>query len=425
MTVNKQVVDITSIATSTAQDYVDSTPANEDYIEAYVTSSDAGGNFYKSISFVSADANHTYGFSVPVDDYNLYNRYEPGRKVYILLNGRKFSKTNSSTVIGNDYNGAVGRISNIEYKNVIKRSCDAVNEEALVKHLTVSQAMNDAYLNQLIEFDDVQFATTSLGKTYFDASLNNLGGATNHNITDLYGNTLILRASEYATFASNTIPDGNGKIRGVLTKYGSDYQFMIRTINDVMLTGVRQTIDMSPPKGGSAITTPYPTTLNENFESYATSTSGFAFPNYINDAFVGARYWDVKTFGGNKYAQMTSFGSGETNKTYLIMPITFTPGYKFSFKSKDGYYNGNALKIYYSSNYIVGGNLANATLTDITASFAIASGTTTGYATNFTNSGIYTIPSTLSGAGYIIFEYSGAGSSTTTTYQIDDVVVTP
>jgi hypothetical protein len=419
LTVNKAVTDVTNAATTTAQKYT-----GNDIIEAYVTSSDAGGNFYKSISFVSVDNNT--GFSMPVDEYNLYTKFEPGRKVYIKLKDRYFDKENGSTVIGSSFNSGVGRISAVEYQNVIVRSCQAVNEDDLVKHITITQALNDSYLNKLIEFDAVQFTDLSLGKTYFDASVNNLGGATNHTITDLYGNTIILRISQYAGFATESVPSGNGKIRGVLTKFGSTYQFMVRTVNDIKLINSRQAIDMAPPKGGASVTTPYPSTINENFEAYTVSTTGYIFPNYVNDPSVGTRYWDVKTFSSNKYAQMTAFGATGAVKTYLIIPVNFTPGYKFSFKTKDGYNTGNGLKVYYSTNYILGGIITNATLTDITSNFTIASGTATGYAANFTNSGLYTIPNTLTGQGYLIFEYSGNGSGgVTTTYQIDDIVVTP
>ena len=109
------------------------------------------------------------------------------------------------------------------------------------------------------------------------------------------------------------------------------------------------------------------------------------------------------------------------------MPVAFTPGYKFSFKSKDGYNVGNVLKVYYSTNYTAGANIGQATLVDITSSFTIATGATSGYAVNFTNSGDYTIPATLTGNGYFIFEYSGngVGNVLTTTMQLDDVKVIP
>ncbi len=415
----KEVSDITSISTATTTQYT--TTETIDYIEAYVTSSDEGGNFYKSISMMSLDG--LQGFSMPVDNYNLYTEFEPGRKVTIKLDkNRYFNKQHGSTVLGSSYNGGVGRISGVEYKDVILRSCDNVNEDDIVKNISIATAKNDQYLNMLIEFDAVQFTDASLGKKYYDASLNSLGGATNHEISDEFGNKVILRVSEFATFASNAVPSLNGKIRGVMTKYNSDYQFMIRTLNDVNLTNPRLDIDLYPPIGGSAIV--YDATLNEPFTSYTTSNQQ-VFPKYINDASVGSRYWQVKTFSGNKYIQMSSFGgTPEANRSLFIVPVNMTAASTMSFKTKDGFNNGNVLKVYYSTNYVPGTQITNATLVDITSSFTIASGTTSGYAANFTNSGTYNIPAGVTGNGFFIFEYVGNGSGgPTTTMQIDDIVI--
>ncbi|MCL9808303.1 DUF5689 domain-containing protein [Flavobacterium luminosum] len=266
ITKTKEVSDITSIATATATQYT--TGDNVDYIEAYVTSSDEGGNFYKSISMISTDG--LTGFSMPVDNYNLYTEFEPGRKVTIKLDkNRYFNKQNGSTVIGSSYNNGVGRISGIEYKNVILRSCQKVNENDIIKNLTIADAKNDKYINSLVEFDAVQFSNTSVGKKYYDPSLNSIGGATNHTITDADGNTIIVRVSEFATFAAKSVPSLNGKIRGVLTKFGSTYQFMIRTELDVQLTGDR--FDPTAPIAPTA-----PTNLlflGADFENWATFNS--------------------------------------------------------------------------------------------------------------------------------------------------------
>ena len=420
ITKTKEVSDITNISTATAVPYTTSETVI-DYIEAYVTSSDEGGNFYKSISMMSLDG--LKGFSMPVDNYNLYTEFEPGRKVTIKLDkNRYFNKQHGSTVIGSSYNNGVGRISGVEYKDVILRSCTDVNENTIVKNLTIAQAKNDQYLNMLIEFDAVQFTDASLGKKYFDASLNNLGGATNHEISDQFGNKVILRVSEFATFASNVVPSKNGKIRGVMTKYNSDYQFMIRTLNDVNLTNDRLAIDLYPPIGGTGIV--YDTTLNEPFTSY-TTTNQQIFPKYINDAAIGSRYWQVKTFSGNKYIQMSSFGgTPEANRSLFIVPVNMTAANTLSFKTKDGFNNGAVLKVYYTTNYVPGTQISGATLVDITSNFTIASGTTTGYATNFTNSGTYNIPAGVTGNGFFVFEYVGNGSGgVTTTMQIDDIVI--
>ena len=416
----KEVSDITNSATATTVPYTTSETV-VDYIEAYVTSSDEGGNFYKSISMMSLDG--LKGFSMPVDNYNLYTEFEPGRKVTIKLDkNRYFNKQNGSTVIGSSYNNGVGRISGVEYKNVILRSCTDVNENDIKKNLTIAAAKNDQYLNMLIEFDAVQFTDASLGKKYYDATLNSLGGATNHEITDQFGNKVILRASEFATFASNAVPSQNGKIRGVMTKYNSDYQFMIRTLKDVDLTNSRLDIDLYPPIGGTAIV--YDATLNEPFTSY-TTTNQQVFPKYINDAAVGSRYWQRKVFGGNTYIQMSSFGgTPEANRSLFIVPVNMTTANTLSFKTKDGFNNGAVLKVYYTTNYVPGTQITTATLVNITSSFTIASGTTTGYATNFTNSGTYNIPAGVTGNGFFVFEYVGNGSGgATTTMQIDDIVI--
>ena len=416
----KEVSDITNISTATTVPYTTSETV-VDYIEAYVTSSDEGGNFYKSISMMSLDG--LKGFSMPVDNYNLYTEFESGRKVTIKLDkNRYFNKQNGSTVIGSSYNNGVGRISGVEYKNVILRSCTDVNENDIKKNLTIAAAKNDQYLNMLIEFDAVQFTDASLGKKYFDASLNNLGGATNHEISDQFGNKVILRVSEFATFASNAVPSQNGKIRGVMTKYNSDYQFMIRTLNDVNLTNNRLDIDLYPPIGGTAIV--YDATLNEPFTSY-TTTNQQIFPKYINDAAVGSRYWQRKVFGGNTYIQMSSFGgTPEANRSLFIVPVNMTAASTMSFKTLSGYYNGAVLKVYYTTNYVPGTQITTATLVDITSSFTIPVGPANAYATAFTSSGTYNIPAGITGNGFFVFEYVGNGSGgATTTMQIDDIVI--
>lgn len=401
----KEVSDVTNIATATAVPYTTDETLT-DYIEAYVTSSDEGGNFYKSISLMSLDG--TKGFSMPVDNYNLYTEFEPGRKVTVKLDkNRYFNKQYGSTVIGSSYEGGVGRISGAEYKNVILRSCEEINENDIVKNLTISAAKNDQYLNMLIEFDAVQFTDISVGKKYYDASVNSIGGATNHTITDVDGNTIIVRVSEYAVFANNTIPSLNGKIRGVLTKYNSDYQFMIRTINDVNLTNQR----LNP--------------VIENFESFATNTA--AFPNYLNLKVLGTNDWFVGSFNGNKYLQARKGNSTGATKIFFVMPYNFDMHTKVSFKTLYGYMSQTStpiMKVYYSTNF----NSANPTanLVDITSSFTFSNHTGTGWASTFTNSGVHTFTG-MSGQGHIIFAYDVAATSNTTAEsrpgaQIDNIL---
>lgn len=420
----KEITDITSVAISAATQYT--TTDNVDYIEAYVTSSDEGGNFFKSISMVSTDG--VTGFSMPVDAYNLYTEFEPGRKVTIKLDkNRYFNRQFGSTVLGSTFNNGVGRISSIEYKDVILRSCEKVDEVELVNNITIAQAKNDQNLNKLIELDGVQFTDPSLGQTYFDRDLNPVATftATNHTISDNSGNTITVRVSEYATFAANNVPSGSGKIRGVLTKFNSEYQFMIRTLKDVNLTDVR--FDTAPPIIGNNLN--FLCTLNESFESYtagSNTTGQNNFPSYINDAFIGSATWRCRSNGSpvNKFIQMTAFNTNQSVKSYFIVPIDFTCASSFSFQSRASFNNGGVLKVYYSTNYTPGSNIANAALTDITATFAISNANSATAA--FTNSGNWNIPVSLTGNGYILFEYTGSAVSTTpltTNMDLDNLIV--
>lgn len=250
LTANVTVEELATRATTINQVY--NLEQNE-IIEGYVVSSDEGGNIYKNISIVNID--NTKGYNVSIDESGLFSRFEPGRKVYVNLKGLVYNRAtsyNNGINIGVTYIGDATRIGRIESYAIdkhVQRACEKIDEELLVKKLTITEAKNDQYLNQLIEIDGVQFAETSLGHTYFDESLKSYANATaiDHEIKDLTENTLIVRVSEYANFASNQVAAGSGKIRGILSKYNSGYQFMVRTINDIQLNQPRFEYETPPP----------------------------------------------------------------------------------------------------------------------------------------------------------------------------------
>lgn len=284
LTATRSTLDILGIATPSIQQF--GTAYDEDVIEAIVTSSDEGGNFYKSISMISLDG--TKGFSMPIDDYNLYTKFEPGRKVFINLKGLfyQYNNTTATVEFGGNYGGKVGRLSGVVYRDVVKRSCENVGEESIVNHLTIAQAKNNANINKLIEIDNVQFSDASVGHTYFDKTLNPVPTftATNHILKDANGNTMIVRFSEYATFSSNQVATGNGKIRGVMTKYNGDYQFMVRTENDIQLNGER--VGPVNPGGGTEPTAPtnllFAGSDFENWPTFLSSVNSFGLKPYAS-----------------------------------------------------------------------------------------------------------------------------------------------
>ncbi|MFZ4105223.1 choice-of-anchor J domain-containing protein, partial [Flavobacterium sp.] len=227
------------------------------------------------------------------------------------------------------------------------------------------------------------------------------------------------RTSRYANFAGFNTPKGSGKIRGVLTKYNSGFQLVLRTERDVKMGDTR-------PVNPALVFTG---SLTEPFTSY--SVGDKVFPKYINDQTVGGRYWAVKQFPtgtGNKYIEMSSYTGASTpgvvTKAYFMVPVDFTAANTFTFSKEIRYNSGVPFKVYYvqSSNYTPNGIINVNSFVDITSSFNIAYPAIGSSENSFTNAGTYAIPTGLTGTGFFVFEYSGT-STITTTIQIDDIKI--
>ncbi len=396
----------------------------DDIIEAYVTSSDAQGTFYKSISFqtIPTDGSNPIGFSVPVNATTLFGEgFTPGRKVYIKLNGLYAARVYGSLMIGSLFEGSIGRISEFEYKDHLFPSATIVPESAMVRTLSLADAYTDANQNTLIELNNVEFSDSSIGRTYYD--IDSGGGATNHTLVSAAGGPeQIIRFSSFAPFTGKIVPAQSGNIRGVLTKYDTDFQFIVRYESDIKLTQPR--FDSNPPVGGTALV--YSGTLNEPFTTYNVGTTAFA--KYINDPVVGSRLWQLKTFNGNKYIEMSAFAGvgnpGVPAKVLFFVPVDFTAANTFNFKEAMRFNAGEALNVYYvtAANYTPGSPVNMSAFVNITSSFTISYPSIGSSENSFSSAGPYAIPASLTGNGYFVFEYVGT-TTVTTTVQIDDIVI--
>jgi hypothetical protein len=410
----KEVSEISASATVTQY-------LGDDVIEAYVVSSDKGGNFFKTISFQTLPTTtqpQPSAFSVPVDVASTFVSFEPGRKVLIKMKDLYTDLSNGGKRIGGIFvsssnTPAVGRLSPALYRSVLNKSCTIVPEDQLKRTLTIPQLLNDANINTLVELDGVQFSNQAITTTYYDAA-NDLGGATNHLLTDAEGNSVIFRTSSFANFAAKPVASGRGKVRGILTKFGSDYQFLARTEDDIQLTGPR----LVP-------------IFSENFESISSTGNGqnVALPGWSNVSMNGGNEkWEARIFSNNKYAQFSPFGitPAENNvDTRLITPainLDATTGEFLRFGSKIGFANGVAVTVWISTDYDGSGTVAAvnaATWTQLNATFAPQ---TSSFPANFTSSGNVDL-SSYSGNVYISFRYVGGTNNITSTYQIDNIEV--
>jgi hypothetical protein len=405
LTPTKTVEEIYNLATTTPQLIFSSENDPEEFIEAYVTSSDFGGNFFKSISFVSVDGQ--LGFSVPVDQISLHANYKPGRKVFVKLNKKYISKDHDGLVIGNQninpsFPSGLSRLFLSEYQSVLTIGCEKKDEnELVITGQTISQAVNNANLNKLIEFDNVQFKDAFVGKTYYDPN-NDLGSATNNEIVDVTGGSVIARVSMFSTFSEQIIPEKSGKIRGVLTKFNGTFQFMIREINDVKLTGER--------------------IIPIFDEGFSTAT----FANWSKISVTGAQVWSSANFGSPApCALMNGFASGSSNvnEDWLISPaLNFSTVNQatLSFQTSTRF-NGPLLDVLVSTNYDGTSAPSSATWTQLNN--VVLPIWTTGSFTPWTSSGGLNLSSYAGNNNVrIAFKYTST-SSQAAAWQVDNVKI--
>ncbi|AWK03798.1 DUF5017 domain-containing protein [Flavobacterium crocinum] len=410
LTVNKTVEKVYELSSNTAKQYL-----YDDIMEAYVISSDEEGNFFKTIYLQTkaTDKLLAIGFSVPVDASNTYIDYRLGNKVYVKLKSQFTDLYYGGLRIGSLYvsnagDPTIGRISQNEYKNVLNASCTIIDENQLVESLSIEEALNDSKLNTLIELNDVEFTEAALGRHYFEES-NNVGGSTNWNLRDKTGNQIILRTSSYAKFADHFVPEGSGKVRGIITKFGSDYQLMIRSENDVEMNGKRNT--------------PF---FAEDFQSVKNNVN-FALPGWSNIVEKATKLWKSMLYSGNGYAEFnTTSTTAAENVAWLITPKINLTGYKnavLSFRSAQHDLKVdsslNTLEIYVSTNFD-GSNVTKAKWTKLEAKVPSLSNPSR----EFMSSGGIDL-SAYTGNIYIGFKYIGSGKDKTLNgaFMVDDIKI--
>ncbi|EIA10045.1 DUF5689 domain-containing protein [Flavobacterium frigoris] len=410
LSVNKSVADVHTNAAAIVSKY-----EYNDIIEAYVVSTDEFGNFFKTISFqtLATATKPAIGFSVPVDVSNIYVDYRFGNKVYLKLKDQYTDINYGSLRIGgiyvNSYNeGGVGRLSQNDYKYVLHASCTTLTDEQLVRKTSISDLLNDSNLNTLVELSEVQFTEAAIGRHYFEET-NNVGGATNWNLIDEKGNQVIFRTSSYADFASKLVPTGNGKVRGVLTKFGPDYQLVARSESDVTISGTRAV--------------PF---FLEDFNRVV-DKSNLSLPGWANIVQSGTLFWKGTVYSGNGYAEFNISGTKVvSNIAWLISPkidMDTHTNEVLTFRSAQHHLDVdsplNTIEVYVSTNFD-GLNVTKATW--ILVPVVLPKQATPWY--QFVGSGGVDL-SSYKGKINIAFKYIGSGKNLTLdgAFQVDDVQV--
>lgn len=194
-------------------------------VKGIVVANDESGNFYKQIILEDAFA----GLQIQLDQKSLFTTYKVGQRVYVKCKGLALGEYGGNMQLGVISGGIISRIPSAIIPEHL--FLDSLAGPVPAPILVTIPTLSAARLNMLVKLDNVHFA--EVGQTF---SLTT--ATTNRNLIDQTGNILLLRTSNYATFATSIIPAGTGSVTGVLSIFNGGYQLYIRDLND--LSGFNQ-----------------------------------------------------------------------------------------------------------------------------------------------------------------------------------------
>ena len=389
----------------------------EEYIKGVVISDDESGNIYKSITIMD----ETDAISFSVNNNKLYQNYKLGQEVVIGLKGTFIGKYNGLMQIGalGSYNNnpTITFMEKEDFDARVEYNGFPAPNRILPEKLTISE-INSAkspgqkqcdFQSRLVLLENVYFVDG--GKATFAEGTSN----TNRTLKDDDGNTIIVRNSGYATFASEMLPLGHGNVIGILSYYGSDWQILLRYVTDCYdFDG----IDPNPP-----VVLDPTTLLEENFEAYNKYDTSTALVGWRSYMLHGDKDWYINEFSGNKYAACTAY-KGIDKDGYEAWLVTPPLDFKnmtdkvMSFSAQELYQGDSKLGVY----IIDTDDPATATKK---VTVPVAQIGTDG----FINTGDIDIPSLFSKAGvsmdvgYVAFVYTSSTASASKTIGIDDIII--
>ncbi len=354
-------------------------------IKGTVISSDEAGNIYKTLYI----QDHTGGILIALDRTNLYTTFKPGQRVYVKCKGLYLGNYGGVVQLGYIYNNAIGRIPDALIDSHLFRDSlpGAIPAPAQREITTITG--ND--LCTRIKIDNLTFEEVGVEFAPQTAS------ATDRKLLDQNGNSIILRTSKYANFASYKTPKGKGSVTAILSSYNGTYQLYINSYEDLVWDTTAQTST---------------TLISENFDVAPT--------NWITYSVASNKNWEFNSTYQCMY--ISGYGADVPSNDWLISPpinLTNVSSPILNFRTWTKYTDSGLnepLTVWISEDYPGTGDPTQANWTKITATLSPANSQT------WTGSGDIDLSAYIGKTIRIAFKYmsSGTGSNTTSNWEVDE-----
>lgn len=205
-------------------------------ISGVVNATDRSGNIYKSLFLEDRSG----AIEFKIDKTNLDDEFPVGTNLTINCQGLHLGKYGGVVQLGGLYQGKLGRLP----ENELWKHTFVTNQtlDVQIVKLNSLNELNDKHIGRIVTINNLQFIESDLGKPYAERD-----ATTNRTLTDAHEKTIVVRTSNYASFANNPLPQGSGSITAVLGKFNKDYQLQIRDLSEVNLNNPRFEVTAPQP----------------------------------------------------------------------------------------------------------------------------------------------------------------------------------
>lgn len=290
-------------------------------ISGTIISSDEHGNCYKYITI----QDETGGIQIKIDNSSLYPKYQVGQRVFVECAGLDLGDYRKNPQMGWWVDGSMSGISSSKEDLYVHRDGLVAAEPAPIV-LTSARDLREEYINCLVKLENCSFENA--GRNPYSSP----SSSTSENIKFSDGTALVLRTSNYATFASEILPEGNGTIYGILTVYNTTYQITIRSLDDVKMQS------------------------EETVHAFDFSNDPFA-NGWQSINVAGGADWTYRNFQGQRFVSIEDLGA-ETDSWLVSPAISNLANYSDISLSFDHRVmsdaNVSGMKLYYSTTYTGG-----------------------------------------------------------------------
>ena len=202
------------------------------YVEAYVISSDAAGQFFGKIVLQENSDSTAMGLLLSTDLFETALWYPEGQKVRLHLKDLYIDQKTLGLSVGSVFssfgNLSIGRLPLLNTQESLEFIAGETMVIAPKKRTPLGLA--DIDLQTLVQIDSLRIGPESQGLNFADYKEDSL-----RVFYDKDGSKVYLNSSGYADFWDTQLPEHWVSIKGVLTKVRTKYELEIRDLSDIKI----------------------------------------------------------------------------------------------------------------------------------------------------------------------------------------------